>query len=48
MGSYTFGKSIDDASGFFASTGDPNFPQDSYNLALNAAGATSMYGTDSR
>jgi hypothetical protein len=32
LGSYTFGKSIDDASGFFASTGDPNFPQDSYNL----------------
>ena len=32
LGAYTFGKSIDDASGFFASTGDPNFPQDSYNL----------------
>jgi hypothetical protein len=30
--SYTLGKSIDDASGFFASAGDPNFPQDSYNL----------------
>ncbi len=26
---YTLGKSTDDASGFFASTGDPNFPQDS-------------------
>jgi hypothetical protein len=32
LASYTFGKSIDDASNFFASTGDPNFPQDSYNL----------------
>ena len=30
--SYTYGKSIDDASGTFASTGDPNFPQNSYNL----------------
>jgi hypothetical protein len=29
---YTLGKSIDDASGFFASTSDPNFPQDSYDL----------------
>jgi hypothetical protein len=28
---YTLGKSTDDASGFFASTGDPNFPQDSNN-----------------
>ncbi len=27
--SYTFGKSTDDASGFFTSTGDPNFPQNS-------------------
>jgi hypothetical protein len=26
---YTYGKSLDDASGFFSSTGDPNFPQDS-------------------
>ncbi len=32
LAAYTVGKSIDDASGFFASTGDPNFPQDSYNL----------------
>jgi hypothetical protein len=31
LGSYTYGKSNDDASGFFASTGDPNFPQDSRN-----------------
>jgi hypothetical protein len=29
--SYTLGRSEDDASGFFASTGDPNFPQDSRN-----------------
>ena len=28
---YTLGKSEDDASAFFASTGDPNFPQDSRN-----------------
>jgi hypothetical protein len=28
---YTLGKSTDDASGFFASAGDPNFPQDSLN-----------------
>ena len=30
---YTLGKSTDDASGFFASAGDPNFPQDSQNPA---------------
>ncbi|MBI3207601.1 MAG: TonB-dependent receptor [Candidatus Solibacter usitatus] len=35
--SYTFGKSIDDASGFFASTGDANFPQDSNNVRLERA-----------
>jgi hypothetical protein len=29
---YTFGKSLDDASGFFATTGDSNFPQNSYDL----------------
>jgi hypothetical protein len=29
---YTFAKSLDDASGFFATTGDPNFPQNSYDL----------------
>jgi hypothetical protein len=28
---YTLGKSMDDASGFFTSAGDPNFPQDSRN-----------------
>ena len=33
LSAYTFGKSTDDASGFFASAGDPNFPQDSNNLA---------------
>ena len=32
LASYTLGKSIDDASGFFASTSDPNFPQNSYDL----------------
>ena len=30
--SYTYSKSIDDASGFFTTTGDPNFPQNSYDL----------------
>jgi len=30
--SYTLAKSIDDASNFFSSAGDPNFPQDSSNL----------------
>ncbi|MGH9632531.1 MAG: hypothetical protein ACRD7E_29855, partial [Bryobacteraceae bacterium] len=29
--SYTWGRSIDDASSFFSSAGDPNFPQNSYN-----------------
>jgi len=33
LGSYTWGRSIDNASGIFASSGDPNFPQDSFNLA---------------
>ena len=33
LASYTFSKSIDDASGFFSSTGDSNFPQNSYNLS---------------
>ena len=32
LAAYTLGKSSDDASGFFASAGDPNFPQDSHNL----------------
>ncbi|HTB13579.1 MAG TPA: carboxypeptidase regulatory-like domain-containing protein [Bryobacteraceae bacterium] len=31
--SYTYSKSIDDASGFFSTTGDPNFPQNSYDLS---------------
>ena len=30
--SYTFAKSIDDASNFFSSAGDPNFPQNSYDF----------------
>src|SRR5262249_24435169 len=30
--SYTWSKSIDNASGIFTSAGDPNFPQDSLNL----------------
>jgi hypothetical protein len=33
LASYTFSKSIDNDSSFFSSDGDPNFPQDSYNLA---------------
>ena len=32
LASYTWSKSIDDASGFFSSSGDANYPQDSYNL----------------
>jgi hypothetical protein len=33
LASYVWSKSIDDASGFFNSAGDPNFPQDSFNVA---------------
>ena len=33
LASYTYAKSIDDASGFFTTTGDPNFPQNSYKLS---------------
>jgi hypothetical protein len=32
LASYTWSKSIDNASGFFTSAGDPNFPQDSNNV----------------
>ncbi len=32
LASYAWSKSIDDASGFFTSAGDPNFPQDSFNV----------------
>jgi hypothetical protein len=32
IASHTWSKSIDDASSFFSSAGDPNYPQDSYNL----------------
>jgi hypothetical protein len=37
LASYTLGKSIDDASGFFSSAGDPNFPQNSYDLRAERA-----------
>ncbi len=33
LASYTYSKSIDDASGFFTTTGDPNFPQNSRDLS---------------
>jgi hypothetical protein len=33
LASYTWSKSIDDASNFFSSAGDPNFPQNSFNGA---------------
>ena len=33
LASYTWSKSIDDASNFFSSAGDSNFPQNSYNVA---------------
>ena len=32
LGSYTWSKSIDDASSFFPSAGDPSYPQNSYNV----------------
>ena len=32
LASYTYSRSIDDASSFFTSAGDSNFPQDSYNV----------------
>ncbi len=37
LSAYTLSQSNDDASGFFASTGDPNFPQDSRNPDLEYA-----------
>jgi hypothetical protein len=37
LASHTFAKSIDDASGFFSSAGDPNFPQDSRNVRAERA-----------
>ncbi len=37
LSSYTWSKSIDDASGFFTSTGDANFPQDSNNPGAERA-----------
>ena len=33
LASYTWSKSLDDASNFFSSAGDPNFPQNSFNVA---------------
>ena len=33
LASYTWSRSIDDASNFFSSAGDPNFPQNSLNVA---------------
>ncbi|MBI3693790.1 MAG: TonB-dependent receptor [Acidobacteria bacterium] len=35
LASYTWSKSIDDASSFFSSAGDPNYPQDSGNVRLD-------------
>jgi hypothetical protein len=37
LASYTFSKSIDDASNFFTSAGDPNFPMNSYDLRQERA-----------
>lgn len=37
IASYTLGKSIDDASGFFSSAGDANFPMDSRNVGVERA-----------
>jgi hypothetical protein len=37
LAAYTFSKSIDDASGFFSTAGDANFPQDSRNVRLERA-----------
>ncbi|HKP73434.1 MAG TPA: TonB-dependent receptor, partial [Pyrinomonadaceae bacterium] len=37
LSSYTYAKSLDDASNFFTSAGDPNFPQDSLNLRAERA-----------
>jgi hypothetical protein len=37
LGSYTYGKSIDDASNFFPSAGDANFPQDSRDTSFERA-----------
>ncbi len=37
LASYTLAKSEDDASSFFASAGDPNFPQDSNNVRAERA-----------
>ena len=46
MAAYTWSKSIDDASGFFSSAGDPNFPQNSRNV--NAERALSSFDLRNR
>ena len=40
LSSYTWSHSIDDASGFFSSAGDPNYPQDSNNAAAERASSS--------
>ncbi len=37
LAAYTWGKSIDDASSFFSSAGDPSFPQDSHHARAERA-----------
>ncbi|MDQ3802934.1 MAG: carboxypeptidase regulatory-like domain-containing protein [Acidobacteriota bacterium] len=37
LASYTWSKSLDDASNFFPSAGDPNYPQNSYDLRAERA-----------
>jgi TonB-dependent receptor-like protein len=37
LASYTWAKSIDNGSSFFSSAGDPNYPQNSYNLRAERA-----------
>ena len=37
LASYSWARSIDDSSSFFSSTGDPNFPQDSWNVGAERA-----------
>ncbi|HEY6400998.1 MAG TPA: TonB-dependent receptor, partial [Blastocatellia bacterium] len=37
LGAYTYGKSIDNASGIFSSAGDPNYPQNSFDMSAERA-----------
>jgi carboxypeptidase family protein len=37
LGAYTYGKSIDNASGVFSSAGDPNYPQNSFDTSAERA-----------